>query len=352
MPRSLRALVVGTVLALESVVLAGCGAVASPAPSTPSAGSPGPSAGTRPLFVAIAAAADADPAGGAAAFATTIEELGGRALTRDARRDPRITVGLVQEALAAGARGISLTAPDGSVGPPIARLVAGAGVPLVATQARLADGAGVPLPFVGVDDRDLGATVGATAADLVARSGWRPAEVGVLSAEVQTLASCAARAEGELQALRAAGIPPANVVPVPYSGEVRSAADAALPLITAGPQVSRWVVVGCDDQGVQGAMQALATAGFVPPDVIGVGLGADLACRAWAHGDETGFRAAVFVYGGEVGAAAARVLWDAAQRGDPLPAETIVHGAVVTPASWEDLVPASFAEACAGSAEP
>ncbi len=346
MPRSTWA------LGVVAVLLAACGGAASPSPAGPAGGTAGPSAPAGPLFVAVFASAGEGPAAEAAAFAATIGELGGRSTVGDARRDPRIAVRLVERAVAAGARGISVTAPDASIGPALATVATGAGVPLVATQARILDEAGRPVPFVGIDDRDLGTTVGATAADLVAASRWKATEVGVLSVEVQTLASCAARAVGQQEALRVAGIPPANVVAVPFSGEVRSAEDAALPLITAGPQVARWVVVGCTDQGVQGGLNALATAGFAPPDVIGVGLGADLACRAWARDEETGFRAALFVYGGDVGAAAARVLWDAAQSGDPPPAETIVHGTVVTPESYEDLVPASFAAACAGPASP
>ncbi|MCU0477599.1 MAG: substrate-binding domain-containing protein [Chloroflexi bacterium] len=338
--------------AVVAVLVAACGGAASPAPPGSPGGTSTPLDPTAPLFSAVYASADRGPATEAAAFTATIDELGGRSAVGDARRDPRIAVRLVEEAIAAGARGISVTAPDGSTGPALARLASSAGVPLVATQARIVDDAGRPVPFVGIDDRDLGATVGAAAAALVAESRWKGTEVGVLSVEVQTLASCAARAEGQRAALQDAGIPPANFVAVPFSGEVRSAEDAALPLITAGPQVARWVVVGCTDQGVQGGLNALATAGFTTADVIGVGLGADLACRAWAHDEETGFRAALFVYGGDVGATAARILWDAAQDRDPLPAETIVHGTIVTPDSYEDLVPASFAAACAGPASP
>ncbi len=347
MPRSGWAL--GVVVA---ILAAACGGAASPTPPASPAGSGVPSSPAAPLFVAVYASADQGPATEAAAFTATIDELGGRSAVGDARRDPRIAVRLVEDAIAAGARGISVTAPDASTGPVLARLASGAGIPLVATQARILDDAGRPVPFVGIDDRDLGTTVGAAAADLIAQSGWKATEVGVLSVEVQTLASCAARAEGQRAALQDAGIPPANLVAVPFSGEVRSAEDAALPLITAGPQVARWVVVGCTDEGVQGGLNALATAGFTTADVIGVGLGADLACRAWARDEETGFRAALFVYGGDVGATAARILWDAAQDRDPLPAETIVHGAIVTPDSYEDLVPASFAAACAGPASP
>jgi L-arabinose transport system substrate-binding protein len=347
-----RPLVAGLVLALGVTLVGGCGGAASPSPSGAGSGTATPSAPSAPLFVAVYAAVAESSSAEATSFVATIEELGGRAIVGDARRDPRITVSLVEDAIAAGARGISVTAPDASVGPAIARLAAGAGIPLVASQARMLDDAGEPVPFVGVDDRDLGTTVGTTAADLVAQRGWEGPDVGVLSVEVQTLASCVARAAGQREALRDAGIPPGNVVTVPFSGEVQSATDAALPLITAGPQVSRWVVVGCTDQGVQGGLDALVTARMKLGDLIGVGLGADLACRAWARGEETGFRAALFVYGGDVGAAAAQALWGAARLGDPLTAETIVHGTVVTPESYEDLVPASFADTCAGAVAP
>jgi len=357
MPWRNRAPAVALALGLAIGLVGGCGGAASPAPSASVPGGARPVAtngSSEPgplLFSAIYASTLDDVAAEAAGFTTTIGELGGRAAVGAARRDPRIVAALVRDAIAAGARGISVTAPDGSVGPAIARLAAQAGIPLVATQARIVDDTGTPLPFVGIDDAKLGETVGAAAAGLVARSGWKAKEVGILSAEVQTLATCVARAQGQLRALRDAGIPAANVVRVPFSGEVLSARDAALPLITAGPQVRRWVVVGCTDQGVKGVLDALETARFSPADVIGVGLGADLACRAWARGEKTGFRAALFVDGGEVGATAARILWDVAH-GDPPPTETIVRGTMVTPASYEDLVPTSFADACAGPVSP
>ena len=100
-------------------------------------------------------------------------------------------------------------------------------------------------------------------------------------------------------------MPEANIFPVPYTGEALSAQDAAGPIITANPDVTNWVVFGCNDEGVLGTLNALATAGVNPDNIIGVGLGAYEACKPWAAEQPSGFKAALFISGLDVGKTAA-----------------------------------------------
>jgi L-arabinose transport system substrate-binding protein len=66
---------------------------------------------------------------------------------------------------------------------------------------------------------------------------------------------------------------------------------------------------------VLGTLNALATAGALPENIIGVGLGAYEACKPWAAGQDTGFKAALFISGLDVGATAAQVLYEAVVNG-------------------------------------
>ena len=80
------------------------------------------------------------------------------------------------------------------------------------------------------------------------------------------------------------------------------------PVITGNPGVNHWVGVACNDEGVSGGLNALRNAGFEAADVIGVGLGAYEACRPWQEGIDTGYRAALYLSGVDVGRAAAQAI--------------------------------------------
>lgn len=127
---------------------------------------------------------------------------------------------------------------------------------------------------------------------------------------------------------------------MPYTGEALSAQDAAGPIITANPDITNWIVFGCNDEGVLGTLNALATAGVAPSEIIGVGLGAYEACKFWAAEQESGFKAALFISGLDVGATAAQVLYDAVINGVQPPAETYAPTSIVNPSNFSDVMDA------------
>ncbi len=330
-----------TVLLL-AVVVAGCAAPAAPAAQAPAAEATTEAATeAAPAEAATAEATEAAaaeaPAAGAPlyvvinksadqqyfidlqnSFVDTAASLGAEAKKFDAKLDPNLGVSLVNDAISAGAKGIAITVPDQTIGPAIAKAAKDAGVVLIATDDSIVDDAGNPVPFVGFDGKDMGKKVGEAAAKLLTDSGWltdTAKKVGVLSVEVQTLSVCNDRTDNEKAAIIAAGVPEANIFPVPYTGEALSAQDAAGPIITANPDVTNWVVFACNDEGVLGATNALATAGVNPDNIIAVGLGAYEACKPWAAGQPSAFKAALFISGLDVGKTAATVLNDAVVNG-------------------------------------
>lgn len=274
-------------------------------------------------------------------FSATAAELGADAKRFDAKLDPGLGVSLVNDAISAGAKGIAITVPDQTIGPAIAQVAAEAGVVLIATDDNIEDAEGNPVPFVGFDGKEMGAKVGEAAAQLLTDSGWLEDEsrkVGVLSIEVQTLSVCNDRTDNEKAAVVDVGLPEEQIFPVPYTGEALSAQDAAGPIITANPDVTNWVVFGCNDEGVLGALNALGTAGVTTEDIIGVGLGAYEACKPWAAGQESGFKAGLFISGLDVGATAATVLYEAVVNGVAPEANTYAPTSIVTPENYTELM--------------
>ncbi|HZQ08477.1 MAG TPA: arabinose ABC transporter substrate-binding protein [Anaerolineae bacterium] len=296
-------------------------------------------AGGKPLLVAINKSADQqyfiDLQN---AFVQTATDKGADAKKFDAKLDPNLGVSLVNDAISAGAKGIAITVPDQTIGPAISKATKDAGVVLIATDDSIKDETGNPVPFVGFDGKDMGKKVGEAAAKLLTDSGWlkdSSKKVGVLSVEVQTLSVCNDRTDNEKAAVKAAGVPDTQIFAVPYTGETVSAQDAAGPIITAHPDITNWIVFGCNDEGVLGTLNALATAGAKPEDIIGVGLGAYEACKPWAAGKPTGFKAALFISGLDVGKTAATVLYDAVVNGKPPPPASYAPTTIVDPNSYK-----------------
>ncbi len=295
-----------------------------------------------PLLVAINKSADQQYfIDQQTAFTVQAEELGATARTFNAQLDPNLGISLVEDAISAGARGIAITVPDQTIGPAIAQLAADAGVVLIATDDNIVDADGNPVPFVGFNGTDMGTNVGQAAADLLTSGGWlndSSLNVGVLSVEVQTLSVCNDRTDAEKAQIIAAGVAEDHIFAVPYTGEALSAQDAAGPIITANPDITNWVVFGCNDEGVLGTLNALATAGVSPDNIIGVGLGAYEACRPWAAGQDSGFKAALFISGLDVGRTAAQVLYDAIVNGVEPPAATYAPTSIVTAENYTEVM--------------
>jgi len=338
---------VAALVAVVAVVAGACSSsTASPSAVAPSVAAPSaaasveaPSEAVKPLFVVINKAADQQYfIDLQTAFVDTITGLGGEAAKFDAKAEAPLGVQLVNDAISKGAKGIAITVPDQSIGPAIATAAKDAGVALVATDDPIKDAAGAAIPFVGFDGTDMGTKVGVEAARLLTEGGWladSAKKVGVLSVEKQDLTVCNQRTDASKAEVAKAGATADQIFPVASDATVAGSQTAAAPVITAHPDVTNWVVFGCNDESVLGGLNALAAAGVKPDAIIGVGLGAYEACRPWAAKQDSGFKAALYISGTDVGAAAAQALWDNVVNGTPLPPATVANTTIVNPTSFE-----------------
>ena len=273
-------------------------------------------------------------------FTRAAEELGYEARIINVETDSNLAISAMSDAIASGAKGIGITAPDQSLGAAVATAAAEAGVFLIATDDPLTDADGNPVPFAGFDGTAMGTKVGERAGELLGASGWLEGDTyGIMSVEVQTLSVCNDRTNAALAQVIAAGGDESKVVSVAYDGTADASLTASGPVITANPGVDHWVVYACNDEGVLGATNALKNAGFEADDVIAVGLGAYEACRPWAAGIDTGFKAALYISGVDVGEAAARALIAAIEDGVELPPMTVANTTIVDPTTYADIMP-------------
>ena len=241
--------------------------------------------------------------------------------------------------IAAGAQGVALVACEQAIGPAVIEKAQAANIPFLASDVGLTDADGAAAAFVGFDGPGMGTKVGEAAAALYQESGWAEdtaKAVRVLNVEWPELSVCKDRTDAS-NAVFLETVPDfdaSQIVNVPYDGTSPKALENTAASITANPEATNWLVWSCNDEGVQGAIRALEGAGFTPEQVIGVGLGAYIACQEWQSGDSM-FKAALYISGVDVGQVAVEALHTAVTTGEPLPPQTFADTTIVDPDTWE-----------------
>ena len=276
-----------------------------------------------------------DQASGAKAAA---QKLGGVNVTvSDLGTDANKAVSQVEAAIARGVKGIIIVVPDQAVGPQVISMAKAAGIPLIASDDIIKDQSGAEAPFVGFDGTAMGNSVGAKAAELYQKAGWTTSNTKILSVSKPDLSVCEQRVNGArdsfAKAVGDANVP--EVVKVGSDASVTDSLDKAAATLTSHQGVTNWIVWGCNDESETGAVTALQNAGYTGDHIIGVGLGAYLTCKDWAAGLNTGNKAALYISGSDVGAAAVNVLVDNIRNGKALPAKTIADTHMVDAATYK-----------------
>lgn len=275
-----------------------------------------------------------DEAEGAKAMA---EELGDVEVTMvDVGLDSNAAITAVNTAVAQGADGIAIVVPDAKIGPQVSTILDDAGIPYVASDDPFDKADGTPAPWVSIDSLTMGQQVGEKAGELYAAAGWSADDTRIISVLQEDLGVCQAREEGQLEKFEDAAGELPEVVRVGTDNSTPTALSKTGAAITANQGVNHWVVVGCNDEGVTGSVKALENSGVSSDDVIGVGLGAYLACKDWKAGVESGNKAALYIDGRVDGAASVRVLVEHLRNGVPIPAETLGKAVMVDADTWED----------------
>jgi L-arabinose transport system substrate-binding protein len=228
--------------------------------------------------------------------------------------------------------GIAIVVPDQKIGPQV--IQAAGKIPLLASDDPISDGSGKPAPFVGFDSVQMGTKVGTKAGELFKASGWSASDTRVIAAYQQGLSGCQQREQGEEQGFAAAAGTTVPIIKVGTDNSVVDAQNKTGAVITANRNVKHWVVWGCNDESETGAVTALQNGGVAPSNILGVGLGAYLTCKDWRAKKESGNKAALFIDGRSVGAAAVDALVAKIRNGTPLPPKTVANTSMVDATSF------------------
>ncbi|MEU3401234.1 substrate-binding domain-containing protein [Streptomyces filamentosus] len=281
--------------------------------------------------------------GEAAGAKAKADELGIDLKVVNLGTDANKTISEAQSAISQKSNGLIVVVPDPAVGPQVARIAKDAEVALLTSDDQICttgpDPSSCPaealVPRIGFSGAQMGGEVGKRAAAEFKKAGWNPAETRTISAWKQDVTVCTDRVKAAEDAFTAGAGATVRNIDVPTDNSPTGAQDKIAATVTANPDVKHWVVWGCNDENVQGGVTALENAGFKADDVIGVGLGAYLACKNWNSGKPSGMKAALFINGEDVGALAVQTMYDKLKNGKEFPKEAFAPTTMVDAATWK-----------------
>ena len=160
---------------------------------------------------------------------------------------------------------------------------------------------------------------------------------------MDTVSSCVPRAEGEYDKFTelCPDFDTAKIFKADYDGTTDKGNTAATAVITAHPEIKKWLVTGANEEGCIGAARALESAGL-DADACVVGLGAYMAKDEWNNkgADGTCVKASAYFSADSVGAGSVEVLMDLIAGKEPV-METAVDAIVVTPETYKEVMGAA-----------
>ncbi|MER5636726.1 substrate-binding domain-containing protein [Kitasatospora sp. NPDC002227] len=269
-------------------------------------------------------------------------ELGVDLRMVDLGTDARKAVHEVQSAARSGSNGVIAVLPDPAAGPDVVEAAKTAGLPLLTSDDQVCATEFDPsackradlVPRIGFNGTQLGASIGKRSAEEYQKAGWSQPDTRIVSLWKFDVTVCTDRMNAAKDAFIDTAGASIQKLDIPTDNSVDGARAALAAAIAGEHGVRHWIVWGCNDENVQGGIDALQSAGVPTGDIAGVGLGAYLACKDWLAGTPTGMKAALFINGNDVGARAVQTMYDRLRRGKSFPAEVAVQPAMVDAANW------------------
>ena len=271
-----------------------------------------------------------------------VEQRGDEFIYVDAKMNPEEYLKAIDNAVANQAKGIVTCIPDQTMSQVVVDKCKEAGIPVVACDDALQNDAGDKLaPWVGINAYVIGQANGDWLAAYAKDNNLvEDEQCGLLLLTMDTVSSCVPRAEGEYDNFTAncPDFPAERIFRADYDGTTDKGNVAATSVITAHPEIKKWLVTGANEEGTIGAVRALESAGL-DGDACVVGLGAYMAKDEWnGKGAEgTCMKAATYFSSDSVGKGSVEVLYEVIG-GKEFPLETAVDAIVVTPESYREVM--------------
>ena len=138
---------------------------------------------------------------------------------------------------------------------------------MVAVDDTIKDETGRDAPFVGFSSVAIGKQVGEVIADMHKKLGWdKPGpETAIIAAEAQTVSVCMDRTDNAIAVLKdRLGMTEKQVIHLGVPDSQDNAMTTASQALVAYPNVKKWLIVACNDNGVLGVVRALDRQATLP----------------------------------------------------------------------------------------
>lgn len=275
---------------------------------------------------------------GDAAKAKT-EELGGELVYCDAQMNPETCLKFVDTAISEKASGIIICVPDQTMSQAVVDKCAEAGMPVVAVDDALEVNGEKIAPWVGIDGYNIGMANGEWMAQYAIDNNLVDDETcGVLFLTMDTVSSCVPRTEGEKDKfLEMTNFDESRIFYGDNDGTTDKGNQAATAVITANPQIKKWLVMSANEESAMGGVRALETAGLDKDSCV-IGLGAYLAKDEWNAGKDICMKASCYFSADSIGATAIQILHDYIVDGKEMEKATAVPATVCTPDNYKEVM--------------
>ncbi|MFT7722996.1 MAG: arabinose ABC transporter substrate-binding protein [Roseateles sp.] len=233
------------------------------------------------------------------------------------------------------AAGFVICAPDVKLGMAVNRAAKRHKLKVMSVDDQLVDGAGKPIadiPHMGISGYEIGKQVGQGLLAEIKARGWQPGEVGVLRVAFDQLPTARDRTMGAVDALKAGGVPAANVVDAPQARtDTESAFNAANIAFTKNARFKRWVAFGLNDEAALGAVRAAEGRGIKADAMLAIGIGgSQTALNEFTKPTPTAFYGTVLISPRRHGYETAVAVYEWATQGKAPPPLTLTSGTLMT----------------------
>ena len=268
----------------------------------------------------------------------TVEEAGGEFYYVDVALEGQKMLDAIEQAHANGADGIVTCTPDQTMSQNIVDLCAEYGIAVVACDDALEVNGEKIAPWVGIAGYDIGSSCAEWMVQYISENDLANDETaGVLIMTMSTVSSCVPRTDGEYDVLSAA-YPEfeasGRLFYADYDGTTEKGNTASAAVITGNPQITKWLVMGANEEGIIGVVRALETAG-VDAESACVGMGAYMAAEEYEKG--SCLKASPYFSDVAIGTYSVNTLF-AVIDGEEVEMETAVPAEITTPENYHDIL--------------
>ncbi len=268
----------------------------------------------------------------------TVEEAGGEYYYVDVALEGQKMLDAIEQAHANGADGIVTCTPDQTMSQNIVDLCNEYGIAVVACDDALEVNGEKIAPWVGIAGYDIGSSCAEWLCSYIEENNLKDDEAcGVLIMTMSTVSSCVPRTDGEYDVL-SAKFPEfeqtGRLFYADYDGTTEKGNTASAAIITGNPQITKWMVMGANEEGIIGVVRALETAG-VDAESACVGMGAYMAAEEYEKG--SCLKASPYFSDVAIGTYSVNTLFDVID-GNEVEMETAVPAEITTPENYHDIL--------------